>query len=139
MKKRAVQRPPIFPVHRINGTDIVPRCAECYKPCRTKPLPNGSFGIVSNAPVTGPKKEFTIGVNDWRWHNLKRCGGLFEEVGGVAHHQLKYLMRRSLRNAVTEHARAVNIHANAISEPQNILARGYFAARLPRPPPHRSL
>ena len=74
MKKRAVQRPPIFfPVHRINGTDIVPRCAECYKPYLAKPSPIGSFGIVSNAPVTGPKKEFAIGVNDWRWHNLKRC------------------------------------------------------------------
>jgi hypothetical protein len=76
MKKgRSKDRPFFFPVHRINGTDIVPRCAESYKPCRTKPLPNGSFGIVSNAPVTGPKKEFAIGVNDRRWHNLKRCGG----------------------------------------------------------------
>ena len=71
MKKWAVQRPPIFPVHRINGTDIVPRCAECYKPYLAKPSPIGSFGIVSNAPVTGPKKEFAIGVNDRRWHNLK--------------------------------------------------------------------
>jgi hypothetical protein len=31
----------------------------------------GSFGIVSDAPVTGPN----IGVNDRRWQNLKRCGG----------------------------------------------------------------
>ena len=56
MKKWAVERPPIFPVHRINGTDIVPRCAECYKPYLAKPSPIGSFGIVSDAPVTGPKK-----------------------------------------------------------------------------------
>src|SRR5580704_16211776 len=75
MKKRAVQRPPIFPAHRINGTDIVPRCGECCKPYLAKPSPIGSFGIVSNAPVTGPKKEFAIGVNDRRLHNLKRCGG----------------------------------------------------------------
>ena len=37
----------------------------------------GSFGIVSNAPVTGPKKEFAIGVNDWRRLNLKRCRGFY--------------------------------------------------------------
>jgi hypothetical protein len=28
----------------------------------TKPSPMGSFGIVSDVPVTGPKKEFAIGV-----------------------------------------------------------------------------
>jgi hypothetical protein len=32
-----------------------------------------AFGVVSNAPVTCSKKEFATGVNDGRWHNLKRC------------------------------------------------------------------
>ena len=56
------------PISRLGGQPV-------EAPHLAKPSPIGSFGIVSNAPVTGPKKEFTIGVNDWRWHNLKRCGG----------------------------------------------------------------
>jgi hypothetical protein len=33
----------------------------------------GSFGVASSAPASGSKKEFAIGVNDGRRHNLKRC------------------------------------------------------------------
>jgi hypothetical protein len=76
MKEGRSKDPPLFRLrrrkreYRLDYVVSATSQTELTAPILRSPI--GSFSVVPSAPVTGSKKEFAIGVNNGRRHNLKR-------------------------------------------------------------------